>query len=138
MDSGPVFSGLSYQEAKHQVLDSFTREFVRRLLQVSKGSVSQAAREAKMDSANIKAAERRDKAMKSAEATGKGVEERITAAFNKALEKQKAEEGDQGPQPVMVTNPDQLADANAKKLKGDKEKDFDMKFLTRNFIPVRQ
>lgn len=54
IDSGPVFTGLPYKEAKHQVLDSFTKEFVKRLLRVSKGSVSQAAREAGMDSANFR------------------------------------------------------------------------------------
>ena len=54
IDSGPVFTGLSYKEAKHQVLDSFTKQFVKRLLRMSKGSVSQAAREARMDSANFR------------------------------------------------------------------------------------
>ena len=54
IDSGPVFSGLSYKEAKHQVLDSFSKEFVKRLLCMSKGNVSQAAREAGMDNANFR------------------------------------------------------------------------------------
>jgi transcriptional regulator with PAS, ATPase and Fis domain len=54
IDSGPVFSGLSYKEAKQQVLDSFSKEFVDRLLQMSKGNISQAAKQARMDSANFR------------------------------------------------------------------------------------
>jgi transcriptional regulator of acetoin/glycerol metabolism len=54
IDSGPVFRGLSYKEAKQQVVDSFSKEFVSRLLQMSKGNVSQAAKQAKMDGANFR------------------------------------------------------------------------------------
>jgi DNA-binding NtrC family response regulator len=54
IDSGPVFGGLSYKEAKQQVVDSFSKEFVERLLQMSKGNVSQAAKQAKMDAANFR------------------------------------------------------------------------------------
>ena len=54
IDSGPVFRGLSYKKAKQQVLDSFCKEFVERLLQMSKGNISQAAKQAKMDSANFR------------------------------------------------------------------------------------
>jgi len=54
IDSGPVFRGLSYKEAKQQVVDSFSKEFVARLLQMSKGNVSQAAKQAGMDGANFR------------------------------------------------------------------------------------
>jgi len=54
IDSGPVFLGLSYKEAKQQVLDSFSKEFVERLLQMRKGNISQAAKQARMDSANFR------------------------------------------------------------------------------------
>jgi len=54
IDSGPVFLGLSYKEAKQQVVDSFSKEFVERLLQMSKGNISQAAKQARMDSANFR------------------------------------------------------------------------------------
>jgi len=54
IDSGPVFWGFSYKEAKQQVVDSFSKEFVERLLQMSKGNVSQAAKQAKMDAANFR------------------------------------------------------------------------------------
>jgi len=54
IDSGPVFRGLSYKEAKQQVVDSFSKEFVERLLQRSKGNISQAAKQARMDGANFR------------------------------------------------------------------------------------
>jgi len=54
IDSGPVFWGLSYKEAKQQVVDSFSKEFVERLLRMSKGNVSQAAKQASMDAANFR------------------------------------------------------------------------------------
>ena len=54
IDSGPVFQGVSYKEAKQQVVDSFSKEFVARLLQMSKGNISQAAKLAKMDGANFR------------------------------------------------------------------------------------
>jgi DNA-binding NtrC family response regulator len=54
IDSGPVFQGLSYKEAKQQVLASFSKEFLKRLLQMSEGNISQAAQQAKMDSANFR------------------------------------------------------------------------------------
>jgi len=54
IDSGPVFWGLSYKEAKQQVVDSFSKEFVERLLRMSKGNISQAAKQAKMDGANFR------------------------------------------------------------------------------------
>jgi len=54
IDSGPVFLGLSYKEAKQQVVDSFSKEFVERFLQMSKGNISQAAKQARMDSANFR------------------------------------------------------------------------------------
>jgi two-component system NtrC family response regulator len=54
IDSGPVFRGLSYKEAKQQVVDSFSKEFVAILLQMSIFYVSQAAKQAKMDGANFR------------------------------------------------------------------------------------
>jgi DNA-binding NtrC family response regulator len=54
IDSGPVFRGLSYKEAKQQVVDSFSKEFIERLLQMSKGNISKAAKQAKMDVANFR------------------------------------------------------------------------------------
>ncbi len=54
IDSGPVFRGLSYKEAKQQVVDSFSKEFLERLLQMSKGNVSKASKQAKMDVANFR------------------------------------------------------------------------------------
>ena len=54
IDSGPVFSGVSYKKAKQQVVDSFSKEFVERLLQMSEGNISQAAKQAKLDRANFR------------------------------------------------------------------------------------
>ena len=54
VDTGPVFSGLSYKEAKEQVLNSFSKEFVERLLRVAKGNVTEAAKQSKMDRANFR------------------------------------------------------------------------------------
>ena len=54
IDSGPVFRGLSYKEAKQQVIDSFSKEFLERLLQMSKGNISKAANQARMDVANFR------------------------------------------------------------------------------------
>ena len=54
IDSGPVFRGLSYKEAKQQVRDSFSIEFLERLLQMSKGNISKAANQARMDVANFR------------------------------------------------------------------------------------
>jgi len=54
IDSGPVFGGLSYKEAKQQVVDSFSKEFLERLLQMSKGNISKAAKQASMDVANFR------------------------------------------------------------------------------------
>ena len=54
VDSGPVFSGLSYKKAKERVLNSFSKEFVERLLRVAKGNVTEAAKQSKMDRANFR------------------------------------------------------------------------------------
>jgi DNA-binding NtrC family response regulator len=59
IDSGPVFRGLSYKEAKQRVVDSFSKEFVERLLQMCKGNISQAAKQARMDGANFRRLMRR-------------------------------------------------------------------------------
>ena len=56
---GVAFQGLSYQQAKRQVVDSFSKEFVVRLLQVSNGNISEAAKQAKMDNANFRRLMRR-------------------------------------------------------------------------------
>jgi len=45
---------ISYKDAKKQAVDSFSREFLRRLLQVNEGNVSQAANQAGMDAANFR------------------------------------------------------------------------------------
>jgi DNA-binding NtrC family response regulator len=54
IDSRPDLRELSYKEAKQQVVDSFSKEFVERLLQMSKGNISQAAKQARMDGANFR------------------------------------------------------------------------------------
>ena len=54
IESGPVFRGLSYKEAKQQVVDSFSKEFLERLLQMCKGNISKAAKQARMDVANFR------------------------------------------------------------------------------------
>jgi len=54
IDTGPVFFGLSYKEAKQQVLNSFSKEFIERLLRVAKGNVTEAAKQSKMDGANFR------------------------------------------------------------------------------------
>jgi transcriptional regulator with PAS, ATPase and Fis domain len=54
IDSGPVFRELSYKQAKQKIVNSFSKEFVERLLLMSKGNVSQAAKQAKMDAANFR------------------------------------------------------------------------------------
>jgi len=45
---------ISYRDAKKQAVDSFSREFLRRLLQMNDGNVSQAANQAGMDAANFR------------------------------------------------------------------------------------
>ncbi|UCG37114.1 MAG: sigma-54-dependent Fis family transcriptional regulator [Candidatus Bathyarchaeota archaeon] len=54
IDGGILPRGLSYSEAKQQVVDSFNREFLERLLQMNQGNISQAAKQAKMDGANFR------------------------------------------------------------------------------------
>ena len=54
VDSGPVFRGVSYKDAKQQVVDSFSKEYAERLLLMNEGNVSQAAQQAGMDGANFR------------------------------------------------------------------------------------
>jgi DNA-binding NtrC family response regulator len=54
IDSRPVFRELSYKEAKQQLVDSFSKEFLERLLQTNKGNISKAAKQASMDVANFR------------------------------------------------------------------------------------
>ena len=54
LDAGTLLTGRSYREAKQQAMDSFNKEFLERLLQMSNGNISQAAKKAKMDSANFR------------------------------------------------------------------------------------
>ncbi|MFX0069351.1 MAG: sigma-54 interaction domain-containing protein, partial [Candidatus Hodarchaeota archaeon] len=54
IDGGTLSPGRSYREAKQQAIDSFNREFLERLLRISNGNISQAAKQAKMDSANFR------------------------------------------------------------------------------------
>ena len=54
IDRGTTSRHLSYREAKQKAVDSFSREFVERLLQMSKGNISRAAKQAKMDGANFR------------------------------------------------------------------------------------
>jgi len=54
IDRAALFSGRSYREAKQQAVDSFNKEFLERLLRRSNGNISQAAKQAKMDSANFR------------------------------------------------------------------------------------
>ena len=51
---GPLSSGGSYREAKQHIVDSFNREFVEKLLRLNKGSVTEAAKQAKLDRANFR------------------------------------------------------------------------------------
>jgi DNA-binding NtrC family response regulator len=54
IDGGTFLHARSYKEAKQQAVDSFNREFLERLLQMSNGNINQAAKQAKMDSANFR------------------------------------------------------------------------------------
>ncbi|KPK45885.1 MAG: hypothetical protein AMK74_02015 [Nitrospira bacterium SM23_35] len=54
IDGGTLLSAHSYREAKQQAVDSFNKEFLERLLQMSNGNITQAAKQAKMDSANFR------------------------------------------------------------------------------------
>ncbi|MHC4425045.1 MAG: sigma-54-dependent transcriptional regulator [Planctomycetota bacterium] len=54
IDGGTLLPGRSYREAKQQAVDSFNKEFLERLLRMSNGNISQAAKQAKMDSANFR------------------------------------------------------------------------------------
>ena len=54
IDGGTLLRDLSYREAKQQAVDSFNKEFLERLLQMSQGNISQAAKQAKMDAANFR------------------------------------------------------------------------------------
>ena len=51
---GTPLRGISYREAKQQAVDSFNKEFLERLLQMSQGNISQAAKLAQMDGANFR------------------------------------------------------------------------------------
>ncbi len=59
VDGGTLLGGLSYREAKQQAVDSFSKGFLERLLQISQGNISRAARLAKMDGANFRRLMRR-------------------------------------------------------------------------------
>jgi transcriptional regulator with PAS, ATPase and Fis domain len=54
IEGGTLLPSRSYREAKQQAVDSFNKAFLERLLQMSNGNISQAARQAKMDSANFR------------------------------------------------------------------------------------
>jgi len=54
VDKETLFPGRSYRQAKQQAVDSFNKEFLERLLRMSNGNVSQAAKHAKMDGANFR------------------------------------------------------------------------------------
>ena len=54
LDGGTFLQARSYREAKRQAVDSFNKEFLERLLQMSNGNISQAAKQAKMDGANFR------------------------------------------------------------------------------------
>jgi DNA-binding NtrC family response regulator len=54
IDGGTLLPGRSYREAKQQAMDSFNKEFLERLLRMSNGNISQAAKQAKMDGANFR------------------------------------------------------------------------------------
>ena len=54
VDGGILLSAHSYREAKQQAVDSFNKEFLERLLQMSNGNITHAAKHAKMDSANFR------------------------------------------------------------------------------------
>jgi DNA-binding NtrC family response regulator len=54
LKSGTAPRGLSYKEAKQEVVDSFSKEYVERLLQMSKGNIKEAAKQARMDGANFR------------------------------------------------------------------------------------
>ena len=53
-DGGTLLQGRSYREAKQQAMDAFNKEFMERLLRMSNGNISQAAKQAKMDGANFR------------------------------------------------------------------------------------
>ncbi|MCF7973054.1 MAG: sigma-54 dependent transcriptional regulator [Phycisphaerae bacterium] len=59
LNDGTPASGLSYREAKQQTVDSFNRDFIKRLLKMNDGNISQSARQAKMDGANFRRLMRR-------------------------------------------------------------------------------
>jgi DNA-binding NtrC family response regulator len=54
LDGGTLLTGRSYRQAKQQAMDSFNKQFLNRLLKMSNGNISQAAKQAKMDSANFR------------------------------------------------------------------------------------
>jgi transcriptional regulator with PAS, ATPase and Fis domain len=54
IDGGTRLRGLSYREAKQRAVDSFNIEFLERLLQMNRGNITQAAKQAKMDGANFR------------------------------------------------------------------------------------
>jgi len=53
-DQATLLSDLSYKKAKQQAVDSFNKAFLKRLLQMSRGNISKAAKLAKMDGANFR------------------------------------------------------------------------------------
>jgi len=51
---GTLLRDLSYKEAKQQAVESFSKEFLKKLLRRNRGNVSQSARQAGMDGANFR------------------------------------------------------------------------------------
>jgi TP901 family phage tail tape measure protein len=97
---------------------------------------------AAFEKASKASAEKRQISISSAQDTGAGIADKLEQAFYKSLARRAKEEEErkksQPPDQVAVMNADELADANAKKLKGDKaDPNFEERFLTRNFVPVR-
>jgi len=90
---------------------------------------------------NEESGKRFDTAVSQAKNTGQGITDKIQKAFDASLKKRAEEETakklQDGPAPVMVTNGSELADENAKKLKDKKDQNFEERYLTRNFIPIR-
>lgn len=54
ISKGTALQNLSYKDAKQQVVESFSKEFLKKLLRMNNGNVSQAANQAKLDGANFR------------------------------------------------------------------------------------
>ena len=118
--------------ALDQIINStiFTKELITKGLTGARAAFAERSAKSK---------EQRVTAVRQAGETGQGIAEKINTEFLKALRQRSEEEEGKPPAPVEVMNADELATANAKKSKKDKQHalSFEEKLLIKNFQAVK-